>query len=119
MLGLALERWHKLRRAVLAVLLLHMRCVALVGTGSRHHVRARAGRSSVSVGTSALLGHVLHLRLGMRRHRRVTLVLRGHEAAGRGVLAHHWRTSAHLRHVRPEPGAGVEARTHLVHFGTC
>lgn len=69
MLLLALELWGKLRRAMLAVLLLHMRCEALVGTGSRHQMRARAGRPSISVRASTLLRHVLHLRLGMRRHR--------------------------------------------------
>jgi hypothetical protein len=31
-------------------------------------------------------------------------------------LAHHWRTSSHLRHVRTEAGARCEARTHLVHY---
>jgi hypothetical protein len=114
LLLLAVE-WRCKRRSLLAVLLLHVRCVALVGARGLHHVRTRTWRSSVSVGSCALLRHVWHLGLGMRRHGRVALILRWHESIRGRVLGHHWRTSSHLRHVRTEAGARWVARTHLVH----
>jgi hypothetical protein len=78
LLLLAVERRCE-RRSLLAVLLLHVRCEALVGARGLHHVRTGAGRSIVSVRPCALLRHVCHLRLGVRRHGRVALVLWGHE----------------------------------------
>lgn len=115
---LAVERWYE-GRSVLAVLLLHLRSISLVRARGLHHVRTRAWRPSVSVGTCALLRHVWHLGLGMRRHGRVTLVLRWHETTRR-VLSHHRCTSSHLRrHVRPEVRARRKAGTHLVHLSMC
>ena len=78
LLLLAME-WRCEGRSLLAVLLLHVRRKALVGTRGLHHVRTRTWRASVPVGTRTLLRHVWHLRLGVWRHRRVSLVLRGHE----------------------------------------
>jgi len=115
LLLLAVERGCE-RRPLLAVLLLHMWREALMRARGLHHVRTRTWRSSVPVRSCALLGHVLHLRLSVWRHRRIALVLRGHESTGRWVLCHHRRTSSHLRHVRTEAGARRKARTHLVHF---
>jgi len=113
---LAVERWGELR-SMLAMLLLHVRRETLVRTRVCHHVRARARRSSVAVRTCALLGHVWHLRLCLWRHGRVALVLRRHEATRGWVLSHHWRTSAHLRHVRTVARAAWRVvRTHLVHL---
>lgn len=78
LLLLAMERWYE-RRSLLAMLLLHVRCKALVRTGGLHHVRTRTWRTSVPVGARTLLRHVWHLRLGVWRHRGVSLVLRRHE----------------------------------------
>ena len=78
LLLLAMERRCE-GRSLLAVLLLHMRRKSLVRTRGLHHVRTRTWLTSVPVGTRTLLRHVWHLRLGVWRHRRVSLVLRGHE----------------------------------------
>lgn len=120
LLLLPVERRRELRRLrLLAVLVLHVWRKALVRARVRHHVRARARRSSVAIQSRTLLRHVRHVRLCVRRHRRVALVLRRHEATGRRVLSHQWRTSAHLRHVRTESRAGRETRAHLVHCVWC
>jgi hypothetical protein len=79
LLLLAVE-WRYERRSLLAVLLLHMRREALVGAGGLHHVRTGAWRSIVPVRSCALLRHVWHLGLGVRRHGRIALVLWWHEA---------------------------------------
>jgi hypothetical protein len=81
-LGLLLlsVEWRCEGRSLLAVLLLHVRRKALVRTGGLHHVRARTWRTSVPIRACALLRHVWHLRLGVRRHGRVSLVLRRHES---------------------------------------
>ena len=78
LLLLAVE-WRCERRSLLTVLLLHVRRKALVRTRGLHHVRTRTWRTSVSVGARTLLRHVWHLRLGVRWHRGVSLVLRRHE----------------------------------------
>ena len=110
---LTVEGWHEGR--ALAVLVLHVRREPLVRTRVRHHVRAWSRRTSVAVGSCALLRHVREVRLGVRRHRRIALVLGRHETAGRRVLGHHRCTSAHLRHVRTEAWAWGEPGAHLVH----
>lgn len=109
---LTMEGWRE--RRALAVLVLHVRCEALVRAGVRHHVRPRARRPSIAVRTCALLRHVREMRLSVRWHRGVALVLWRHETAG-GVLGHHRCTGAHLRHVRTEAGAWRETGAHLVH----
>jgi hypothetical protein len=119
LLLLTMEWWCK-GRSLLAVLLLHVRRKALVRTRSLHHVRTRARRAGVPVRTGALLRHVWHLRLGVWRHRRVSLVLLRHEPIRGRVLRHHWRTSSHLGHVRPaETGTRSEVGTHLMHLEIC
>ena len=116
---LTMERWNECR-SVLAVLLLHLWCISLVRPRGLHHVRTRAWRSRVSIETGTVLRHVWHVGLGLRRHGRIALGLLWHETARRWSLAHHRRTSSHLRHVRPaETGTGAEAGTHLVHFEFC
>lgn len=63
-----------------------------------------------------MLRHVWHLRLRLWRHGRVALVLGRHETARRRILSHHWRTSAHLRHVRTVARAWRVVGAHLVHL---
>jgi hypothetical protein len=119
LLLLAMEWWCE-GRSLLAVLLLHMRCKALMRTRGLHHVRTRTRRAGIPVRTGALLGHMWHLRLSVWRHRRVALVLLRHESVRGWGLRHHRRTSSHLRHVRPaETGTRSEVGTHLVHLKVC
>jgi len=78
LLLLTMEWWCE-GRSLLAVLLLHVRRKALMRTRGLHHVWTRTRRAGVPVRTGALLSHVWHLRLGVWRHRRVSLVLLRHE----------------------------------------